>query len=200
MRRLTEVLRDYVPAVDTHYRIGMRVVKTAASVGICLILALFTGGMGSAPISAVSAIVTVRPTQGETLSTGVFRLLGTIIGGVLGIATVIIGLFLPYYNEGLFVVVIPVMLLLNLYFCNVLNMQDSCVIACVVTIIVAAHVTPEDASVGEALVFTLMRVRDTFIGVIVATVMNIVPYKISGLRKKRQADGAPEVPEVSDDK
>jgi len=161
----------------------MRVVKTAAAVGICLLVALLTGDMDSVSITAVSAIVTIRATQGETVHTGVFRVLGTIIGGVLGILTVMIGLFLPYYNEGLFVIIIPAMLLFNLYLCNVLKMQDSCTISCVVTIIVAAHVNPE-STVDGALTYTLFRVRDTLIGVVVATVMNIIPYQIAGLLKK----------------
>jgi len=185
MSRLIEMLKNHAPVVDTHYRIGMRVVKTAVAVFICLIIALFTGVTESMPISAVAAIVTIRATQGETLRTGAFRLLGTFFGGAIGILTVVIGLFLPYYHDGLFVVVIPLMLLFNLYLCNVLNMQDSCVISCVVTLVVAAHVTP-DATVRESLVFTLMRLLDTFIGVTVATVMNLLPYFIADKIKKRK--------------
>jgi len=185
MKRVPKILQKMIPTVDMHYRIGMRVVKTAAAAMICLIIALLTGSMDSIPISAVSAIVTIRATQGETVHTGVFRVLGTIIGGVLGILTVVIGLFLPYYGDGLFVVVIPLMLLLNLYLCNVLNMQDSCTISCVVTIMVAAPLNL-DATVDSALIYTLFRVRDTLIGVVVATVMNIVPYHIAGWLKKKQ--------------
>jgi uncharacterized membrane protein YgaE (UPF0421/DUF939 family) len=166
--------------LNTHYQIGMRVVKTAAAVMICLLIALFTGGWDSIPITAVSAIVTLRPTRGETVNTGIFRVLGTIIGGVIGTLAVLIGLFLPYYNDGLFVIVIPLMLLLNLYLCNVLKMQDACTISCVVTILVAAHIDL-DLSVGGALVYTLLRLRDTLIGVVVATLLNIVPYFISAL-------------------
>jgi len=187
MKRLIEELKNLTPSVDTQYRIGMRVVKTAAAVGICMIFALLVGGVESVTIMAVAAIVTIRPTQGETLSTGVFRILGTIIGGTLGILTAFIGILLPFYEDGLFVLIIPLMLLLNLYLCNVLNMQDSCSISCVVTIIVAAHVAL-DATLGEVLIFTLLRLRDTFIGVIVATVMNIIPYQLAGMIKKRKED------------
>ena len=183
MSKFLEKLKSVAPAVDMHYRVGMRVIKTAAAVGICLLISIFSEGMESVPIVAVSAIVTIRPTQGETVHTGVFRLLGTIIGGAIGIVTVVIGLFLPYYNDGLFVIIIPAMLILNLYLCNVLKLQDSCVIACVVTIIVASHVAV-DVTVGEAMVFTFLRLRDTFIGVAVATVMNILPYYVVGLVKK----------------
>jgi len=187
MGRFISWLKKHAPVVDTHYRIGMRVIKTVSAVGICLIVALFTGGMDSATNSTVAAMVTIKATQDETVRTGVYRVLGTLIGGVTGILTVMIGLFLPYYNEGLFVVVIPLVLLFNLYLCNVLNMQDSCVISCVVTIVVAAHVVA-DASVGESLLFTLIRLRDTFTGVAVATVMNVFPHLISGRMKKNKAD------------
>ena len=173
--------------VDTHYRVGMRVVKTAVAVCICLIIALLTDGMESATISAVAAIVTIKVTHDDTLRTGVFRLLGTLIGGVLGILTVIIGLFLPYYNEGLFVVVIPIVLILNLYICNVLNMQDSCSTSCVVTIVVAAHIVV-DSTVGEALMYTLVRLRDTFVGVTVASVMNVLPFFISNKIRKDEGE------------
>jgi len=185
MNRFISTLKSFVPVVDTHYRVGMRVVKTAIAVGICLIIALLTDGMESATISAVAAIVTIKVTQDDTLRTGVFRLLGTLIGGVLGILTVIIGLFLPYYNEGLFVVVIPLVLILNLYICNVLSMQDSCSISCVVTIVVAAHIAV-DSTVGEALMYTLVRLRDTFVGVTVASVLNVLPFFVSRRTKKGQ--------------
>ena len=169
--------------LNTHYHIGMRVVKTAVAVMICLLIALLTGGWDSVSIAAVSAIVTIRTTSGETMHSGVFRLLGTVIGGVVGILTVIIGLFLPYYSSGLFVIVIPLMLLLDLYLCNVLKMLDSCTISCVVTILVATQINL-DATVGGALIYTLFRLRDTLIGVIVATILNIAPrYFMTWLHK-----------------
>jgi len=179
MKRYIDKLKSHAPTVDVNYRIGMRVVKTAVAVGICLLVALFTGDMESVTITSISAIVTIRATQSETVRSGIFRLLGTIIGGALGLLTVTIGLFLPYYNDGLYVVIIPLMLLLNLYLCNFLNMQDSCSISCVVTVIVAAHII-EDAAAAEALAYTLLRVKDTLVGVVVATIMNLLPFSLIG--------------------
>jgi len=186
MRRIFQEIINNAPSVDPGYRIGMRVVKTAAAVGICLLFALFWGGIESILITAVSAIVTIRTTREETIASGIFRVLGTVVGGALGTVTVIISLFLPFYYEGLFVIIIPLILLLNLYICNVLKMQDACAISCVVTVIVATQIGPMEHSVSEALMFALMRVRDTFVGVTVATVMNIVPYQISDSIKKRK--------------
>jgi hypothetical protein len=190
MKNLLEKLKSIPLAVDshinTHYRIGMRVIKTCLAVMVCLLISLFSGSLTSIPIKSVSAIVTMQTTQGDTIHTAVFRVLGTIIGGVVGILTVVIGLFIPYYDQGLYIVIIPLMLLVNLYLCNLLKMQDSCTISCVVTIIVAARITP-DATVNEALLFTFFRLTDTMIGVIVGTVVNITPRSVSELMKKLKA-------------
>jgi len=180
MKRFFEKLTDNAPSVDTGYRIGMRVVKTIAAVTICLFIAWLMGSKDSLPIAAIAALVTIQATQSETMHIGVFRILGTVIGGVFGILTVLIGLVLPYYADGLFIIVIPLMLLLNLYLCNLLKMQDSCSISCVVTIIVAANIVI-DATFSESLVYTFIRLRDTFIGVFVATVINMLP----GLLRRR---------------
>ena len=186
MKRIIDVVKSSTPTVDTQYRIGMRVVKTAAAVCICLVFALLFGGIESILITAVAAIVTIRATQEETVTSGIFRILGTIIGAALGCVVILISLFLPFYNEGLFVIVIPLFLLLNLYICNVLNLQDACSISCVVTILIATQIGPLHDPMDEALVFALLRVRDTFVGVTVATIMNIVPYQISDFIKKRK--------------
>jgi len=73
------------------------------------------------------------------------------------------------------------MLLLNLYICNIMKMQDSCTISCVVTIIVAAHIIT-DTSFDETIIFTFVRLRDTLIGVIVATIINMLPWLIKRIR------------------
>ena len=183
MRRILEKLVDNAPAVDTGYRIGMRVVKTIAAVTICLLVAWLIGSKDSLPIAAIAALVSMQATQSETLRIGAFRILGTVIGGVFGIITVLIGLVLPYYTDGLFIVIIPIMLLLNLYLCNLLKMQDSCTISCVVTIIVASHIII-DTSFDESLIYTFIRLRDTLIGVVVASIINILPGLLKRLAKQ----------------
>jgi len=191
MSEFFKKLRNVPQVVDSHldtsYRVGMRVIKSVAAVMVCMLIALLTGSRSAIPITAVSAMVTIRATRGETVYSGLFRVLGTIIGGILGMAAVVIGLFLPYYNEGLFVVIIPLMLMLNLYLCNVLKMQDSCSISCVVTILVGSPIT-QGATVDDALIYTLFRVQDTLIGVVVATVMNIVPYHIAEFYRKKKSE------------
>ena len=176
MKRFFNKLFDDGLPIDTHYRVGMRVIKTVASVTVCLLIAWLIGSRDSLPIAAVAAIVTMQATQRETLKIGLFRVLGTIIGGGFGILAVLIGLFLPYFSEGLFILVIPIMLMLNLYLCNLLKLQDSCAISCVVTIIVAAHIITE-SSLGESLDFTFIRLRDTLIGVFVSTAVNMLPLR-----------------------
>jgi len=182
-------LKSLTAAVNAHlsmsYHIGMRVVKTVVAVMICLFITMLTGNWDSISITAVSAIVTIQPTRDETVKTGIFRVIGTVVGGLVGTLTVVIGLFLPYYNDGLFIVVIPLMLLFNLYLCNVFKMQHSCAISCIVTILVSANINI-GLTAGGALLYTLIRLRDTLIGVLVATVLNIVPHYISALMKNHK--------------
>jgi len=174
MKRFFGKLFEDSLQVDPNYRIGMRVIKTTAAVAICLFIAWVMGSEDSIPIAAIAAIVTMQATGTETLKIGIFRVLGTIIGGIFGIIAVLIGLVVPEFAQGLFIVVIPVMLLINLYICNLLNMRDSCSISCVVTIIVGSQLLV-DASFDESLIFTFVRVRDTLIGVSVATTINLLP-------------------------
>ena len=188
MKRFFDRIADNAPSVDTHYRIGLRVVKTVAAVAICLFFAWLIGSRASLPIAAIAALITMQATQSETLKIGAFRVLGTIIGGAFGLITVLIGLILPYYAEGLFIVVIPIILLLNLYLCNLLNMQDSCTISCVVTIIVAVHVIT-DVTFDETFIFTFIRLRDTLIGVVIATAVNMIPFKQSSNHKTQISNG-----------
>jgi len=183
MKRFFSMLFGGELAVDMQYRIGMRVVKTVAAVTICLFIAWLIDSRDSLPIAAIAALVTMQATQSETLHTGVFRVLGTIIGGAFGLITVLIGLVLPYYADGLIIVVIPLMLLLNLYVCNILKMQDSCTISCVVTIIVAAHIVM-DSTFDETIMYTFIRLRDTLIGVVMATIINMLPGFIKRIRER----------------
>jgi len=174
MKRFLEKFAENAPSVDPGYRIGMRVIKTISAVTICLLIAWLIGSRDSLPIAAIAAIVTMQATQSDTLRTGIFRVLGTIIGGGFGILAVYTGSMLPFQIAAQLIIIIPVMLLLNLYVCNLLRMQESCSISCVVTIIVASQLTM-DATYYELLDFTILRVRDTLIGVIVATLINMLP-------------------------
>jgi len=184
MNKLIEELKSCVSAVDTNYRIGMRVVKTAAAVSICLFIAWLLGSGNIMQISAISALVTLRSTREDTMHTGVSRVLGTMIGGIMGFLTVLAGIFVPYYTEGFFVLVIPAMLVLNLYICNLFKMRDSCSISCVVLIAVAAPIT-QVAPMSYTLIFALLRVRDTLIGVAVATIIDLAP---DYFRRKKPRD------------
>jgi len=197
MKRVTEKLKALPKVLDAHintrYHIGMRVVKTAVAVMACLLIALLTDRRSAVPITAVSAIVTIRATHGETISSGFFRILGTIIGGGLGLLAYVIRLYLPFYDEWLFVIVIPLLLMLNLYLCNVLKMQDSCSISCVVTVLVATPITL-DATVNDAYAYALLRLWDTFIGVVVGSLTNLRLRQLSALLKKKQPQ-EPESPQ-----
>ena len=185
MKKLIEELKSQVPEIDADYRIGMRVVKTVLAVSLCLFVAWLLGSEDLMSIAAISALVTLRSTHQDTLHVGVTRVLGSAVGGIFGLVTVLIGLFLPHYSSGLFIVVIPAMLVLNLYICNLLKMKDSCTISGVIMIVVATQID-HYLSVADTLLFTLARLRDTFIGVTIASVIDLIPFN---KKEKTPPDG-----------
>ena len=201
MKRIIEKFAENAPSVDPSYRIGMRVIKTICAVTICLLIAWLIGSRDSLPIAAIAAIVTMQVTRSDTFRTGISRVLGTIIGGGFGILAVYIGSMLPLQVAAQFIIIIPVVLLLNLYVCNLLKMQESCSISCVVTIIVASQLTM-DATYYELLDFTVLRVRDTLIGVVIATIINMLPNFIRWCfrmeRKEYQVENDKEDTEAPD--
>jgi len=65
MKRFFDGITDNTHAVGTHYRIGLRVVKTVGAITICLLIAWLIGSRDSLPIAAIAALVTMQATQSE---------------------------------------------------------------------------------------------------------------------------------------
>ncbi|MDL2217613.1 aromatic acid exporter family protein [Christensenellaceae bacterium OttesenSCG-928-M15] len=159
--------------LNLQYKIGMRVVKTIVAVTICMLISLVSHDTNLISVSAVSAIVTLRASNRDTLRAGLLRLVGTLIGGLIGLLCVVIESFVPFYNQGLYVIIIPLMMLLDFYICNVFNLTDAAAISSIVVLLVATHV---NMAAGEAISYAIQRVVDTLIGVAVATAVNMLIY------------------------
>lgn len=158
--------------VNTNYHIGMRVIKTALAVLICLLISKFVDNSESfVTVSSISAIIALQQSSDKTLRTSLFRIIGSFIGGILGVACVQLGTVIPYYTEWLFIIIIPLMIVAAFYLCNVFKLTDAAVMACVVILIVAA---PMNLPVTEAVDYSIVRVLETLAGVSVSIVLNII--------------------------
>ena len=75
-------------------KIGMRNIKTAISVFLCITLFnLFK--RDNAFYACIAAVICMKDTYENSLSIGINRLLGTFLGGLFGIITIYLLSFLP---------------------------------------------------------------------------------------------------------
>lgn len=153
--------------------IGPRIIKTGLAVAITMWLAKLIN-LDYPFFAIIAAIISIQPTISESFKTGWNRVLGTVIGAILGIAFALIAPAHPLLL-GLGVV-------LTIIVCNRFYLPSAVFIATVV--FVAIMVDLGDADVFS---FGIARVMDTLLGVVVAFVINyfvLPPRQEKGLEDK----------------
>ncbi len=158
--------------------IGMRIIKTAVAVmlayGIFLPFGLmydtetYHGVLGQmGPLYAcIACIVCMQSTLGQTVQSGVSRLIGVAIGGVLGVATLLLG---DRLDNGLLVLpILGVLCVAGMWISLLIQRPAACVMACIVPcVILITGVTGVDRYYYAA-----ARIIETVIGVCVAMLVN----------------------------
>ena len=158
--------------------IGMRIIKTAVAVmlayGIFLPFGLmydtetYHGVLGQmGPLYAcIACIVCMQSTLGQTVQSGVSRLIGVAIGGVLGVATLLLG---DRLDNGLLVLpILGVLCVAGMWISLLIQRPAVCVMACIVPcVILITGVTGADRYYYAA-----ARIIETVIGVCVAMLVN----------------------------
>lgn len=158
--------------------IGMRIIKTAVAVmlayGIFLPFGLmydtetYHGVLGQmGPLYAcIACIVCMQSTLGQTVQSGVSRLIGVAIGGVLGVATLLLG---DRLDNGLLVLpILGVLCVAGMWISLLIQRPAACVMACIVPcVILITGVTGTDRYYYAA-----ARIIETVIGVCVAMLVN----------------------------
>ena len=158
--------------------IGMRIIKTAVAVmlayGIFMPFGLmydtetYHGVLGQmGPLYAcIACIVCMQSTLGQTVQSGVSRLIGVAIGGVLGVATLLLG---DRLDNGLLVLpILGVLCVAGMWISLLIQRPAACVMACIVPcVILITGVTGADRYYYAA-----ARIIETVIGVCVAMLVN----------------------------
>lgn len=144
-------------------KIGMRTIKT----GIAVFLALLAGyfGVVQTPVYTVSVcIFSIKNTLKNTLDDARIRILGTLLGGLIGF------LFAIFTSENIFEITLGVILVIHL--CNIFNISDSAAIA---------SVTFTSISIGlgknQPLIYSIERTLDTLVGLLIALIINYSFYR-----------------------
>lgn len=146
----------------------MRIVKTGISVFFCLLLNyLFSAEV--ALYSSLAAITTMQATLESTVRTSVVELVGTALGGAVGMA--ILPLATTIDIEWLYVTIMPVGMILVIYVCVLIKMPQAASLCGFVYI--AVLVAPYDSSSNiSPYLPALYRMTDTTVGVVIALVVN----------------------------
>lgn len=167
-------------------KIGMRTVKTAVAVFICLLLyegihaltglvpadgkqlhqlILLFFGHSNILYAIFAAVICMQTTLENSVKSGLNRLIGTAVGGVLGILFLFLK-YVPYF--ALFrIFLISLGVIIVIYICNLLRVSQSIAIALVVFVIITAGVQQE-----SPFLYALNRCVDTAIGTLISILVN----------------------------
>ncbi len=139
-------------------RIGMRNIKTALSVFICIVI--FRLFRFQYPFYAcIASVICIQNSISGSFSTGKNRMIGTMIGATIGF------LFSLIQLNNAFLCFIGIICVI--YCCNITKVRESVTIACIVFLAIMTNlknVTP--------FMYSIHRLLETFIGIIVAVILN----------------------------
>lgn len=138
--------------------IGMRTLKTG--MGVILTLVVAELGWIINPIYAtIGTVLAMQPTMKGSFVLGKNRLLGTLIGGLIAFA------FATVFNPNILVTGVAV--IVSICVCNSLKLSEGISIA--LTVLLSILIGLND---GDPLAYSLIRVWDTSVGVLVGILVN----------------------------
>lgn len=156
--------------------LGMRIIKTAIAVMICLILNYFFGANVGA-ISSWAALICIQSTLESSLKTGISRFAGTALGGVIAMA--ILPLAESATSDWLHIILIPAGIIVVIYLCVLFKMPGAASMGAFVYI--AVLILPFDPkSNANPYIVALYRIADTLAGTFIGLLVNrfIAPPKV----------------------
>ena len=152
-------------------RVGMRIIKTVVAVFLCGVLAFLRNT--SALYSMFAALFCVQNSAGKTVHSSIDRVLGTLIGGVVGVVTVYAMDALNILHIDLLRYLLMSLLLIPVIeLCLVIKKPGCAGMACMV--IMCLVVDPGDRSAFDS----IERVFETAVGVALACGIDVLlPYE-----------------------
>lgn len=144
------------------YRIGMRYIKTALAVTLCILIAKALR-VEYPFFSAIAAIIAMESTVTAGFIAGRNRMLGTLVGAATGL------LFVQLLPENALLSGIGVMFII--YVCTRMEWNNSIAIATIVFLAIMLNLQGHDP-----LLYSLNRIQDTLLGVTVALGVNVLVF------------------------
>ncbi len=150
---------------------GQRIFRSAVAVACCMLIYWLRGYQGYPVFSALAAVQCIQPYTRDMRGIARKRVLGTVIGAVWGLLELLVEIQLitdGVPDEGLHLILVPLVLIPVLYSTVLLGVRDMAYFSGVVYLSIAiSHFTDADPYV-----FAFNRLLDTVIGVAIAAVIN----------------------------
>lgn len=142
---------------------GMRTIKSGLGVMVC-VLSSYIGLINNTFFASMGCVVAMQTTLRGSWKAGFNRVRGTFVGGIVGF---LLSLISPENA-----VLACLGIITAIYLCNLLDMNDSVVITCVVFCI-----TYLNKATGHPVSYSLFRMLDTLVGVIIGIMVNYFIYR-----------------------
>lgn len=150
-------------------KIGLRMIKSAVAVFLCLLIGQLRGG--SVPFySAIAAILCMQPYVKNSVRVALNRTIGTLIGGFAGMLILLADRqFIPDSMPVLSILLISAAIVPLIYVTVVCKKTTASYITCVVFL----SITVSHAADGNPYLFALNRILDTLIGIFISLGVNM---------------------------
>ncbi|HHW46796.1 MAG TPA: hypothetical protein GXX17_07840 [Clostridiales bacterium] len=152
--------------------IGMRTTKTAIAVAICILTFNLIDFLGLLPdtgytafFACIAAVVCMSNTVESTISLGISRLMGTVVGGVTGLLILVANDLAPVDLPE--VIKIGVGIYISIMCCNLLRRPEASGVSCVVLLAICMN-----NSGADRYVYAAIRLVETGYGALVAILVN----------------------------
>ncbi|MCI8808498.1 MAG: hypothetical protein HFF20_01715 [Oscillospiraceae bacterium] len=154
-------------APEHRRRVGMRIIKTVVAVFLCGLLAFLRDK--SALYSMFAALFCVQKSAGKTIESSINRVLGTLVGGVVGVPTVYAMDTLGILHIDLLrYLLLSLLLIPVIELCLVMKKPDIAGMACMV--VMCLVVDPGD----KPAVYSIERLFETSVGVLLACGIDVL--------------------------
>lgn len=147
---------------------GLRAIKTAVAVFLCLAVQ-FLFQRENAFYSGIAAVVCMQPLPKQTVHTGISRFIGTLIGGLMGFVLIELAQWIPGYQNGWYLLIIPIGIIFCITVCLILRCKGSVAICCIVFLNIATHF---ERTIDSNVLYVVDRMIDTTIGILAAVLVN----------------------------
>lgn len=154
-----------------NYKIGMRTFKTSIAVATCILLFHFTN-RGAPMIACLTAIFALREDWRTSFKLSKNRILGNSTGALTATLFVLIQNVLSthFFTE---LIGVPLAIILIIVICDLLK-NNAGIIGGTAAFLIIYYTIPID----DALLYTIQRIFDTFIGAFIAIFINwVIPFR-----------------------